>query len=149
MMGKQRMPLCPQPRLCPIGCCGKKITLAQYLFVKALSPCNRRGVPSCSSYLGPLGVRAGERVGHLRAPGAPWGSQPPGALSWGGGAETQPVAFSFLAAAAAFLPRRCHAGKLFYLPTLDFLIHKTETKNVLVKGVTGPSESPRALKSSC
>lgn len=33
------------------------------------------------------------------------------------------------------------------IPLPNFLIHKTETKNVLVKGVTGPSEPARALMS--
>lgn len=67
----------------------------------------------------------------------------------GGLRDTKLLDFSFVAATAAFLPFLCHAGKLFSLPSLDFLIHKTETKNVLVKGVTGPSEPTRALKSSC
>lgn len=39
--------------------------------------------------------------------------------------------------------------QIISLPSLNFLIHKTETKNVLVKGVTGPSEPARALMSSC
>lgn len=107
----------------------------------------------------PRRPRAGERFGEVGAPAVGCGScgwsassasprrgdRSPGARP--GGGPRRLLALSWVA--AAFLPSLCHVGKLFRLPRLNFLIHKTETKNVLVKRVAGPSEPARALKSSC
>lgn len=54
----------------------------------------------------------------------------------GGGAEKLLLSVAFMA--VPFFPSLCHVHKLFYLGSLNLLIHKTETNAALGKGVTGP-----------
>lgn len=129
-----------------------KITLLQYLFIKVLVLCNLWKVPSASGSsalseqrLCEAGLGQGSVSGGARSWCSVFSPAKVGVSSWWG-LRITPLVFSSI---AAFLAILCHVGRLLYLTSHNFLIHKTETKNVLVKGITGPPVSTRALKSSC
>lgn len=129
-----------------------KIALLQDLFIKVLVLCNLWQVPSASgsSTLSERGLcEAGLGQGSVSGGAHSWRSVfslAKGRVSSWWGLRIAALVFSSMAAVRPFL---CHVGRLFYLSSCNFLIHKTETKNVLVKGITGPPVSTRALKFSC
>lgn len=130
------------------------VPLVQHVSLKGFSPLQGALCPV------PLGPSAHKGVGGLRAPAAGWGWQPerglggPAALAgWllpqacPGGAFGG-TAWIFLRSCCCFFSFSLSRWHIILPSSLNFLIHKTETKTVLVKGVTGPWEPAKALKSS-